>query len=169
MKVRVLDIHDSHGAVFTLAFSTERGREDDEEVLSKLNRLLKHVAGKNREKVVLYTYEPVELTPSNIVFRLTEGQKKLAKIDHLWNPYREDQKFAVVALETDERNNYPNDFRAVPHYSCRICGKDTYGVNRDTMEVFDSKSRQVKVVSVHDKCKIARLRAISESFVSAGS
>ena len=153
MQVVLSDVHDSHGSVFTLDLAGDGG-EKDSQILGKLNDLLRYVVGENTDSV-LYAYI-VKTHPQGLTLKLTDGTKRMAKVDGLWNFRREDQKFVVVVLEGDEENG--DSDAPVKHHPCHLCGEATWGVNRQRMEVYDRKTKSVKEVNVHDSCKLKRLK-----------
>ncbi len=155
MQGHISDVHDSHGLVFTLDLTGDGG-EKDSQIFGELNDLLRYVAGESKGSV-LYAYF-VKTHPHGLTLKLTEGAKRMAKVDGLSNFRREDQKFVVITLEGDEENGDGN--APTKHYLCRLCGKKTWGVNRTRMEVYDKKIKSVKEVNVHYNCKLERLKKL---------
>ena len=155
MDVRLEDVHDSHGPVFTLEIIEEEGNKRDMAVLESLNKLLAYVAGDGKDNCVLYAYG-IELSPHGLVLKLTDGAKRMAKVDNLWNFCREDQKFVTVILEGDKENG--DGDMPVRHYECHLCGRDTFGVNRQRMEVYDFGAGCLTEINVHDSCKIEHIK-----------
>lgn len=159
MKVSAMDIHGSHGLSFTLQLAPNT--RDDKSVLKMLEKLLRKF--KNNTHAGLHVYD-LNFKNGIIDISLVETSKNLAKINHLWNLYREDQKFVVLEVHEDPRNNPTGDDTRCPHYICHICGTETWGVSRDTMEVFNKEENGLKLVSVHDKCKLNRLREVETAY-----
>ena len=159
MRVNLMDVHDSHGLVFTLDFVGDGG-ERDSQILVELNDLLRYVTGEGGKSCVLYAYG-VKTHSRGLTLKLTEGTKRIAKVNGLWNFRREDQKFAVVVLEGDQENG--DGDAPAKRYLCHLCDKETWGVNRQRMEVYDRKTRSIKEVNVHSSCKLEHFKQNKKS------
>ncbi|MDO8523431.1 MAG: hypothetical protein Q7S12_04100 [bacterium] len=154
MEVYLRNIHNSHGPVFTLDLIAEKGIRRDQITLETLKKLLAYTVSQGKDSEILYTYG-IEISPHSLTLKLTSGGKRMAKVDYLWNFRREDQKFAVVVLEGDEKN----DEHAAPFgYPCNLCGHEALGVNRQRMEIYDAETGSIKEVNVHDSCKLKHLK-----------
>lgn len=164
MNVFLTDVHDSHGAVFTLNLNTEKGRTGDKGVIGELKRILRHSpAGKQNGGMALYSYD-VKFSQNGLSLSFAEQTKQLAKVDYRWNPQREDQKFVVLVVEGDPENT---EFFGAPGFSCYWCNREVSGVQRDTIDVYDKKQQALKTVSVHHECRLAREKQIADvRFVS---
>ena len=166
MKVSVTDIHDSHGSVFTLNLMAEENKEEDGQVIVILKRFLQHMrSGRPEDKSVLYSYGVEDLPLDGISLKLVEGQKELARVNYRWNPTREDQKYIVVVLEGDPENN--TETKYAKHYTCHWCKEETWGVSRDTAEIYDSKTKSMKIVSMCHECRMVREKQIAKIPFSA--
>ena len=162
MKATISNVHDSHGAVFTLnlpksAFASK--------TFATLKQLLSYLAMHSASHS-LYSYG-IEIDKDRINISLTEGRRSLANVEGLWNPKREDQRFVVLIAEGDPRNNPTVNPGVCPHFTCHVCGLDTYGVNRDTLEVYEKTTNSIRRVSVHYDCKFNRLREIETTYAEA--
>ena len=155
MKITLKEIRGC-GATFVLDFLIGK-RKADKTFFRRFNALLSQAFDGNAEDLVLYTYG-LKIGPERITLNMTDGRKRMAKVDYLWNQAREDQKFAVVLLECDAKNEEYSG--TVPRYTCHLCKKETWGVGRIRMEVYDRKSKRIKEVNVHDDCKLAYLKHI---------
>ena len=155
MRANLSDVHNSHGPVFTLDLMGDGG-EKDSQIFVELNDLLRYVADEGKSSV-LYAYF-VKTHPHGLTLKLTDGAKRMAKVDGLSNFRREDQKFVVIILEGDEKNG--DGDAPVKRYLCHLCGKETWGVNMERMEVYDGKTKSVKEVNVHGNCKLERLKQL---------
>src|SRR3989338_1054556 len=162
MKINLKEIHGC-GATFVLDLFKGKSKMD-RVFFKRFNDLLSQAFGGNAEDLVLYTYS-VKIDSERITLKMTNGRKRMAKVDYLWNQAREDQKFAVALLEYDARNGEYSI--PVTRYNCHICKKETWGVNRLRMEVYDHKSKSVKEVNVHDYCRLAYLKQISKIKLNA--
>lgn len=157
MKILLKEVRGC-GATFTL--DLRRGNKKGDRIFFKrFNNLLSDAFGGNQEDLVLYTYG-VKIKPEHITLNMTDSRKRMAKVDCLWNQAREDQKFAVVMLECDARNG--DSSLPVRHYICHLCKKETWGVGRVRMEVFDKESESIKEVNVHDDCKLKYMKQIAK-------
>ena len=90
------------GATFVLDLLSSK-RRADKIFFKRFNNLLSQAFDGNAEDLVLYTYG-LKIGPNHIVLNVTDGRKRMAKVDYLWNQAREDQKFAVILLENDVKN-----------------------------------------------------------------
>ena len=90
------------GATFVLDLLSSK-RRADKIFFKRFNNLLSQAFYGNAEDLVLYTYG-LKIGPNHIVLNVTDGRKRMAKVDYLWNQAREDQKFAVILLENDVKN-----------------------------------------------------------------
>ena len=157
MKMILKEIHGC-GATFVLDLFCGK-RKADKIFFRRFNALLSQAFDGKAEDLVLYTYG-LKISPRRITLNMTDGRKRMAKVDYIWNQAREDQKFAVVMLECDAKNGEYSV--PVPRYTCYVCNKETWGVGRIRMEVYDHKSKRIKEVNVHDDCKLAYLEQISK-------
>ena len=164
MKATISDVHGSHGSVFTLNLGATNYIEDQVVIASLKNCL--NFLNRGSEFVGLYAYD-IRIEENMVSFGLAEGVKHLAKIESLWNHWREDQRFAVLETPEDPRNNPSGNYDHCPHFECYVCGLETWGVSRNTMEVYDNKTRSIKLVSVHDECKTSRLREVETAYTEA--
>ena len=162
MKVATVGVHGSRGLSFTLRLSPDT--RADKSVLGKLEKLLKEFGDNTHSG--LYIYD-LKFKDGFIDISFIQTSKRLAQVDYLWNPQREDQKFVVLEVPEDPRNNPTNNDGHCPHFVCHICGSETWGVNRETMEVFNKETDELKLVSVHSKCKLNRLREVETSYAGA--
>src|SRR3989344_174556 len=162
MRVNLSDNHNGHGVTFTLNFIRDTA---DIKAFTALKKIFKYLA-ENKDRLSLYSYG-VDSGPDIVSLSLAESDRVLARIDYLWNHYREDQKFIVLETSGDPRNNPTGDPLHCPHFSCHICGLETWGVGRDTMEVYDKDTKSIKLVSVHDECKLRRLVEVETSYTEA--
>lgn len=146
------------GTTFTLDLKSEYSKADGL-FFEGVNELLDRSFDGNKKDLVFYTYD-VEIGSGRVILKLTDGRKRIAKVNGLWNPRREDQKFPVVMLDGDvemgESSSPPT------RYACHLCKKETWGVNRVRMEVYDSKSKSIAEANVHDDCKLEYLEKISK-------
>ena len=157
MKINLKEVYGC-GATFVLDLFDD-GKRADRIFFRRFNNLLSQVFDGNATDLVLYTYG-LKIRPQRITLNMTDGRKRMAKVDGLCNQDREDQKCAVVMLEYDARNGEHSV--PVPRYACYLCEKETWGVGRIRMEVYDHKSRSIKEVNVHDDCKLEYLEQISK-------
>src|SRR3989338_1548871 len=157
MKIILKEIRGC-GATFVLDLFKGKDRTG-KAFFKRLNDLLSQVFDGNAEDLVFYTYG-VKIDPERITLNMTDGRKRMAKVDGLGNQYREDQKFAVAMLEYDAKNGKYST--PVPRYACYLCEEATWGVGRIRMEVYDHKSKSIKEVNVHDDCKLRYLKKISK-------
>ena len=164
MKATISNVHDSHGSVFTLNLRATNSIEDQEVIISLKNCL--NFLNRGSESVGLYAYG-IRIEENMVSFDLTEGVKHLAKIESLWNHWREDQRFVVLKTPGDPKNNPDGNYDHCPHFVCHVCGNETWGVSRDNMETYDSKLASVKTVTVHQECKINRLKEVETSYAEA--
>lgn len=162
MKISLKEIRGC-GATFILDLLND-GKRGDKVFFKRFNNLLSSAFGGNKEDLVLYTYD-LKISPERITLNMTDGRKRMAKVDYLWNYRREDQKFAVILLECDTRNG--EDGAPVRRYTCHLCKKETWGVGRIRIEVYDHKSKSIKEVNVHDDCKREYLKQISKIKLNA--
>ena len=140
MKTTISDVHGSHGSVFTLNLRATNSIEDRAAIASLKSFL--NFLNRGSEFVGLYA-SSIRIEENMVSFDLTEGVKHLAKIGSLWNYWREDQRFVVLEIPEDPRNNPSGNYDHCPHFVCHICGLDTWGINRDTMEIFDQNSKSI--------------------------
>ena len=153
MKATISDVHDSHGAEFTLNLPKS---VFSRKTFVALKRLLKYAASHNSD-VSLYSYR-VNIDNDNISIDLAESSRVLAKVDFRWNSSREDQKYMVLIAEDDSRNE--ENVEVAKHYICHLCKHETWGVDRDTMEIYDLETVSIRLVSVHRECKEDKLKNI---------
>ena len=162
MKISLKEVR-SCGATFVLDLFKGR-KKADRIFFKRFNNLLYDVFDGKQEDLVLYTYD-LNVSPKRITLNMTDGRKRMAKVDYLWNQAREDQKFAVVMLECDPKNG--DDSAPVRHCICHLCRKETWGVGRIRMEVYNHKSKSINEVNVHDDCKREYLKQISKIKLNA--
>lgn len=157
MKAYLSDIHDSHGITFSLELQREERIDDN---FDRLQKMLN-----SSRSLCLYSYS-IRSGMKMLVIKLTEGLTHLALVNGRYNNDREDQRFMVI-IDEGARENFVDAGKGIasnPYYKCHCCGIEVWGVNRTTMEVYDEKSKSIKAVSVHDKCKLERLREIETMY-----
>ena len=162
MKATISDVHGSHGLVFTLNLD-QTDVLNDKPTMELLKGFLDSIRADTDS--VLYVYS-IDVKNSCVSISFSEERKRLARVDHLYNSWREDLKFVTICLD-DPNNNQTEILDDCPHFVCHVCGNETWGVSRETMEVYDNKTKSIKLVSVHDKCKMSRLREVETVYAEA--
>jgi hypothetical protein len=149
MYSTIKDSSHGHGTQFTLAL-----RADSQRAREAFLRVVRLYFGEVlKEKSVLYIYG-LRHIGNEVELDFAYGSKHMAMVDYRWNFRREDQKFAVVVVESD-KENIGNE---IVHYDCYLCKNETWGVNRVRMEVYDNKTKSIVEVNVHDACKLEYFR-----------
>ncbi|GEM_PF-3400688 len=154
MKAIISNLHGSHGATFTLDLVPEGKRDLD---FQRLKKILKNL----RVQDCIYSYG-FAANRGLLSIELAEGTERLARVDGLWNPQREDQKYTVVVME------HLHNSDRLPSFTCHFCHMEVKGVERNTMEVYDKESDSMKLVSVHDQCRLIREKQIADVPFTAG-
>src|SRR3989344_1070579 len=138
MQTLISDTHDSHGLVFTLNLLLGTDNEDGKtlEFIKKQAEIVEAIDWES-----LFYIREVLLVENGLAIVFSENSKRMARVDGLWNPGRNDQKFPVLLL--DER---AEEYNNVPHFSCHWCKEDVYGVHREAVVVYDTESKKMKLV-----------------------
>ncbi|MBI2058039.1 MAG: hypothetical protein HYT63_03630 [Candidatus Yanofskybacteria bacterium] len=155
MKVGISDVHDAHGLTFELTLSPESPK--DRGTFKRLKKLL-NSGDLEKGSSALRSYRVV-VGKGKIYIGLAEQIKQMAKVDYCWNPEREDQKFTVLVVEED--GSEWDSHNGCPHFKCFWCNKETWGVNREAVEIYSAKENKIIVVNVHDECQAEREKQIA--------
>jgi len=103
MRVRVSNVSDSHGDVFTLHL--ERSEFRDNEVINFLRKtFMRAISGKNRNTYTFYIHG-IEVTKDGVAMQLVEQNKhQVADLLHMRNA----ENYTVLRIECDA-NKVPGD------------------------------------------------------------
>jgi anion-transporting ArsA/GET3 family ATPase len=156
MRVRIEDVHNSHGTTFELVFEPEN--DSDKKPYEFLKSLVEILV--KCQKVALYSYKAVS-EKDKISIGFAEQTKMLAKLNHHWNSHREDQKYVVLMVEGDTGNYQWGSDDPCLHFDCHWCHEEAWGIKRTAIEVYDVASEGMKLVSVHDECQKKREKQIA--------
>ena len=100
MKVDISDIHNAHGSVFTLSLEAEN-KQDLETIKFLKEQSKRSIFGRRGDLFYNYSFET---GGDSCHIGFCEQSVELAKVDHSWNPSREDQKFSVLVVEGVRRS-----------------------------------------------------------------
>lgn len=151
MKAKFGDVHGAHGLTFELEIEADHVSGDQ---FHDFKCMLVELGGDKTRS--LYT-RTIALLGNRIVFGLTEGRMHTAKVDHMWNGDRVDQKFGVLVINLLQEWGWD----VCPHFKCHWCKQETWGVTRVTTEVYDHNTEKMTLVSVHRECQDKRDKQIA--------